>query len=61
MKATFVGDPSQPKGSETVPDTMEAFGLTFKKGKATEIPAELESKFVGNSHFDTSGKETDAK
>ncbi len=58
MKATFVGDPSQPKGEETVPDSMEAFGLTFEKGKATDIPPELESKFVGNNHFETSGKET---
>ncbi len=61
MKATFVGDPSQPKGSEPVPDEMTMFGLTFKKGQATEIPAELESKFVGNNHFETSGKETEAK
>jgi hypothetical protein len=58
MKATFIGDPNAPKGSETIPDTMEAHGLTFEKGKATDIPAELEAKFVGNSHFETSGKET---
>jgi len=58
MKATYVGDPSQPKGSEPVPDSMEAFGLTFEKGKAVDIPVELESKFVGNNHFETSGKET---
>lgn len=58
MKATYIGDPNQPKDSEVVPDTFEAFGLTFEKGKATDIPAELEAKFVGNSHFETSGKET---
>ncbi len=61
MKATFVGDPSQPKGSEPVPDEMTMFGLTFKKGQAVEIPAELEAKFAGNSHFEVSGKETAAK
>lgn len=61
MKATFIGDPSQPKGSEAVPEQHEAFGLVFEKGKATEIPAELEEKFVGNNHFTTSGKETDTK
>lgn len=58
MKATFIGDPTQPKGSEAIPESFEAFGLTFEKGKATEVPAELEAKFVGNSHFETSGKET---
>ncbi len=58
MKATFTGDPSQPKGAEQIPDSIEVLGLTFEKGKATEIPAELEAKFVGNSHFTTSGKET---
>lgn len=61
MKATYVGDPSQPKGAETVPDTFEAYGLTFEKGKATDIPPEMEEKFVGNNHFETSGKETEAK
>jgi len=53
MKATYIGDPSQPKGTETVPDEFEAFGLVFERGKATEVPKELEAKFAGNSHFKT--------
>ena len=57
MKAKFVGDPSQP--NEAVPDSIEVYGLTFEKGKATEIPEELEAKFVGNNHFETTGKEHD--
>lgn len=54
MKAKFIGDPTQP--DEAVPETHTAYGLTFEKGKATEVPAELEAKFIGNSHFETSGK-----
>ena len=57
MKATFTGDPSQPKGTEVIPDTLQHLGLTFEKGKATEIPPELEAKFAGNNHFTVSGKE----
>lgn len=55
MKATFVGDPSQPKGKEAIPDTMTHLGLTFEKGKETPIPPELEKKFAGNNHFEVSG------
>jgi hypothetical protein len=55
MKAEFIGDPSQPKGSEQLPDTIEVLGLVFEKGKATEIPAELEKKFSGHSHFRVTG------
>lgn len=51
MKATFTGDPSQPKGSEAIPDAVTHLGLTFEKGKATEVPKNLEAKFEGNSHF----------
>ena len=59
MKAKFTGDPSQP--NEAVPEIHEAYGVLFEKGKATEIPAELEAKFVGNPHYDISGKpESDA-
>jgi len=58
MKATYTGDPSQPKGTEAIPDSIEVLGVTFEKGKATDIPTELEAKFVGNNHFETSGKET---
>jgi hypothetical protein len=55
MKATFVGDPSQPEGTEAVPETFEAYGLKFEKGKPTEIPKELEGKFAGNNHFQVEG------
>lgn len=57
MKATYTGDPSQPKGTEAIPETFSAFGLTFEKGKATDVPPELEAKFEGNSHFTTAGPE----
>lgn len=53
MKAKFIGDPSQPKGSETVPDEFEAFGITFERGKFSDVPDNLAAKFVGNSHFET--------
>lgn len=53
MKAKFIGDQANPK--EVIPDEFEAYGLTFEKGKFTEVPAELADKFVGNSHFETSG------
>lgn len=61
MKATFIGDPSQPEGSEPIPETMTHLGLVFEKGKATEIPPELEAKFAGNSHFKVTGSETKAE
>lgn len=60
MKATFIGDPSQPEGSEVIPAKFEAYGLTFVKGKATDIPKELESKFVGNPHYEVSGDQPKA-
>ena len=55
MKATYIGDVSLPARERDVPDTMEAFGLTFDKGKATDIPASLEQKLAGNPHFELSG------
>lgn len=61
MKAKFVGDPSQPKGSEPIPETMTHLGLEFEKGKWTEVPDELAAKFVGNSHFETQGKEPEVE
>jgi hypothetical protein len=61
MKARFIGDPSQPKGSEVIPETLNHLGLVFEKGKFTEIPDELAAKFVGNSHFETQGKEPEAE
>lgn len=62
MKAKFVGDPSQPKGTEQVPDEFEAFGLIFKKGQFTEVedPA-VAAKLAGNNHFEVQGKAPDAE
>jgi hypothetical protein len=57
MKATFIGDPTQP--DEKVPDSINVLGVEFEKGKASEIPVELEAKFAGHSHFKTTGKEHD--
>lgn len=61
MKATYIGNPDLPKEQREVPDSFEMFGITFEKGKASDIPAELEAKIAGNSHFETTGKATDAK
>lgn len=55
MKAKYIGDPSQPKGTEAIPDEFEAYGLIFERGKFTEVPPELASKFEGNSHYETQG------
>lgn len=57
MKATFIGDPTQP--NEAVPAKLTHLGLVFEKGKATEVPPELEAKFAGNSHFKVTGAESD--
>lgn len=56
MKAKFVGDPRNP--DEAVPESITVHGVEFAKGKYSEIPVELEGKFLGNSHFVTSGTET---
>lgn len=53
MKAKFIGDQNNPK--EVIPDEFEAFGVTFPKGKFTDVPAEFAAKFAGNSHFETKG------
>lgn len=59
MKAKYVGDVAN--GEKDVPDTFEAYGLTFEKGKFTEVPDELAAKFEGNSHFETQGKAPEAE
>lgn len=61
MKAKYVGDPSQPKGTEAVPEEFTAYGVTFEKGKFVDVPDELADKFAGNNHFETQGKEPEAK
>ena len=59
MKAKFIGDPSQPKGAETVPDEFTAYGVTFERGKFVDVPDEHAAKIAGNNHFETQGKEPD--
>lgn len=52
-KVKFVGDKNNP--DERIPDEFEAFGFTFEKGKATEVPDHQVGKFSGNSHFEVQG------
>jgi|GEM_PF-5892812 len=59
MDARFIGDPMNPGEAKHLPDEQEAFGLTFERGKWVKVPASLEGKFEGNSHFDTRGKSDD--
>ncbi len=60
MKAKYVGDTGLPEDDRGVPDEFEMYGLKFEKGKSVDVPPELEAKFAGNRHFETSGKpETD--
>lgn len=56
MKAKYIGDPRNPGEQKQLPDEFEAFGLTFERGKFTEIPKELEAKIEGNSHFQVQGE-----
>lgn len=53
MKAKFIGDPREPGEANNPPETMEAFGVTFPRGKFVEVPRDVEHKFEGNSHFET--------
>lgn len=55
MKAKFIGDANNPGESKNLPETFTAFGLTFERGKFTEVPDHLAGKFEGNSHFETQG------
>jgi len=55
LKAKFIGDPRSPGEAKNLPETTEAFGITFERGKWTDVPDELASKFVGNTHYETKG------
>lgn len=55
MKAKFIGDPREPGEANNLPEETTAFGITFPRGKFVEVPAELEAKFIGNTHYKTSG------
>lgn len=55
MKAKYIGDPRNPGEAKQLPDEYEMYGVVFPRGKAVDVPAHLEAKFEGNSHFETSG------
>jgi hypothetical protein len=55
MKAKFIGDPRTPGEANNLPESTTAFGIEFPRGKFVDVPAELETKFIGNTHFDTRG------
>lgn len=54
MKAKFIGDPAEGE-KPSIPDEIIVHGVTFERGKFSEIPAKLAAKFEGNSHFETKG------
>lgn len=56
MKAKYIGDPRNPGEQKQLPDEFVAFGLTFERGKFTEVPKNLEAKFEGNDHFQVQGE-----
>jgi hypothetical protein len=55
MKAKFIGDPRNPGEANNLPESTTAFGIDFPRGKFVDVPPELEAKFIGNTHFKTSG------
>lgn len=62
MKAKFIGDANNPGEQKNLPEEFEAFGITFERGKFSEVPDHLASKFEGNRHFETQGDvKNDAK
>jgi hypothetical protein len=61
MKAKYIGDPRNPGEAKQLPDEYVMYGLTFERGKFTDIPEELQAKFEGNSHFETRGDAAPAK
>lgn len=61
LKAKYIGDPANAAEQKQLPDEFEAYGLVFERGKFTDVPAHLVSKFEGNSHFETQGKPDDGK
>lgn len=51
VMAKYVGD-----GEQDVPDLIDSYGVTFEKGKFTEVPAEYAGKVRGNPHFEVKGE-----
>ncbi len=50
MKARFTGDPLD---NNSGPRSITMFGVTFRKGAWSPVPAEIEAKISCNSHFET--------
>lgn len=50
MRARFIGDPMN--GGEG-PESLSLFGVDFRKGEWTDVPAAFARKIRGNSHFET--------
>lgn len=56
MKAKYIGDPRNPGEASNLPESTEAFGIVFERGKWVEVPENLAPKFEGNTHFETRGE-----
>lgn len=57
MRAKFIGDPCFQRQGDG-PDTIEAFGVTWDKGKARDVPKGMEDAVRQNSHFEEVVKKT---
>lgn len=55
MKAKYIGDPSE-GAKPDVPETFEAFGVTFERGKFATVSDAVGAKLAGNSHFQVQGE-----
>lgn len=56
MRVKFVGDPNNPGEQKNLPETHEAFGVVFERGKFTDVPDEYAAKFEGNNHYEVEGE-----
>jgi len=51
MKFKYIGDPNRPGESKDLPETFNAFGVTFPRNKYAEVPDDVASKLATNQHF----------
>ena len=51
MKAKFIGQPGTNE-AKNLPEEFTAYGVTFERGKFSEVPDEFAGKFEGNPHFE---------
>lgn len=54
MEAKFIGDPTE--RNVALPESFDAFGVTFERDKFAAVPKDREEKFEGNSHFEIKGQ-----